>query len=193
MREGGVPSYLLIMADGNVTWVKLDLDIATFDPTPFLADIRSVEESGIELTTLATLGDTPEQRRSLYDLNAECLRDIPGRGEFHSWDEYQRVRFGSSSFDPIGVTLALDANQWVGMSSLSHREGYDYAFAEMTGTVRSHRGRGLATAMKVAGIAFARQLGMTNIRTVHHPGNAAMITLNRKLGFVDGAWDYPTN
>ncbi len=76
------------------------------------------------------------------------------------------------------------------MSGHSHRGGYDYAFAEMTGTVRSHRGRGIATAMKVAGIAFVRKLGVTNIRTVHHPGKA-MITLNRKLGFVDGAWDYP--
>ncbi len=179
------------MADGTVAWVKLELDLASFDPGRFGDDLRRVEDLGVVLTTLANLGDTPRRRQRLYELNAELSADIPGRGEFHSWEEYQRVRLEAPSFTPAGVTLAIDAGRWLGMSALSHRGGLDYAFSDMTGTVRSHRGRGIATAMKVAGIAFAREIGVTTIRTVHHPQNEAMIRLNRKLGYTDGTWDYP--
>ncbi|MCP3939752.1 MAG: hypothetical protein GY708_30795 [Actinomycetia bacterium] len=77
------------------------------------------------------------------------------------------------------------------MSAMSHRPENDYAFSEMTGVVRRYRGRGNALAMKVAGMAFIRDLGVSTVRTVHHPRNKAMINLNRKLGYVDATWSYP--
>ncbi len=102
------------------------------------------------------------------------------------------MRLEADSFDPAGVFLAVADGRWVGMSGVSHREGVDYGFVEMTGTIREFRGRGVAITTKVAGIAFARGLGLSTLRTVHHPDNAAMISLNRRLGFIDAHWDYPT-
>lgn len=177
---------------GAVEWVKLELDVSAFDPSCFAADARRVEDSGVRVTTLFELGDTPEHRRKLFELNAECSADIPSRGEFHTWEEYQELRLAAPSFLSRGVTLALDGERWVGMSALSHRAGYGYAFHDMTGTIRSHRGRGIATAMKITVVEFARQLGVGTIRTVHHPGNVRMIRLNRRIGYVDADWDYPT-
>lgn len=172
-------------------WVKLELDVVSFDPDRFADVVQRVADAGVALSTLTEEGDTPLDRRRLNELNAECSADIPGRGAFHTWEEYQRVRLGSPSFDPDGAVLALHSGRWVGMSALPHRDGYDYAFSDMTGTVRSHRGRGIATAMKVAGVDFARRIGVASIRTVHHPDNTAMIRLNRWLGYQDGHWDYP--
>ena len=175
-----------------VDWIKLELDVASFESERFQTDVQRVTTSGIALTSLKEVGNTTDNQYRLYELNAECSADIPGRGDFHSWDEYQRIRLEARSFDPAGVMLALDGEQWIGMSGLSHRRDVEYGFAEMTGTVRSHRGRGIATALKVRGIAFARDLNLSSIRTVHHPGNDAMIRLNRRLGFIDATWDYPS-
>jgi mycothiol synthase len=46
------------------------------------------------------------------------------------------------------------------------------------------RGRGIATALKVRAIEMARARGMTRIQTENHQDNAAMLTVNRRLGFV---------
>ena len=99
------------------------------------------------------------------------------------------------SFDPKCVLLAVDGADLVGMASLSvHRKpksGEPHLFSEMTGVVRRWRRKGLATALKLHSIELAKGTGLETIRTVHHPGNTAMIALNRKLGFVDGLWEYP--
>ena len=173
-------------------WTRLELDVSSFAPARFTKEVDRVVDQGIVLTSLQQLGNTTANQHRLYKLNAQCSADIPGRGEFHSWAEYQRLRIDTPSFDPAGVTIALDGKEWVGLSGLSHRHNVAYGFAEMTGTVRSHRRRGIAIAMKLRGIALARSLELLTIRTVHHPENAAMIALNRRLGFVDATWEYPT-
>jgi RimJ/RimL family protein N-acetyltransferase len=173
-------------------WIKLELDVASFASDEFQIGVERVLHGGIVLTSLQELGNTTENQYRLFELNAECSADIPARGKFHTWQEYKRVRIETDSFDPAGVILALDGARWVGLSGLSHRDGVEYGFAEMTGTVRSHRRRGIATAMKVRGIGLASDLNLATIRTVHHPANAAMIGLNRRLGFIDATWDYPT-
>jgi RimJ/RimL family protein N-acetyltransferase len=176
----------------GIEWVRLEIDVAGFDSTPFAPILSGVAASGIRLTTLTALGDTADQRRRLYDLNAECSADIPDRGTFHTWDEYQRVRFANPSFRAGYVTLALDEDAWVGMSAMSYRDGYDFAIIGMTGVVRSHRRRDIALAMKVFGMNLIDTFGVRKVRAVHHPRSRAMISLNRKLGYVDATWsDHP--
>jgi RimJ/RimL family protein N-acetyltransferase len=68
-------------------------------------------------------------------------------------------------------------------TSLHHAEGY--AFSEMTGVLRGHRGQGISLAMKLRAISYARSRGMHRLRAFHHPGNAAAISMNRRLGFTD--------
>jgi RimJ/RimL family protein N-acetyltransferase len=50
--------------------------------------------------------------------------------------------------------------------------------------LRAYRGRSLALALKLRGIAYARSRGMAEIQTVNDMANAPMLALNRKLGFV---------
>jgi RimJ/RimL family protein N-acetyltransferase/N-acetylglutamate synthase-like GNAT family acetyltransferase len=52
-----------------------------------------------------------------------------------------------------------------------------------TGTVRAHRGRGLATAAKQRTLRTAAARGVTRVTTSIAEGNAAMRAINRKLGF----------
>jgi GNAT superfamily N-acetyltransferase len=52
-----------------------------------------------------------------------------------------------------------------------------------TGTVREHRGRGLATAVKRSALRTAAERGVTRVTTSNAEENAAMRAINRKLGF----------
>jgi RimJ/RimL family protein N-acetyltransferase/N-acetylglutamate synthase-like GNAT family acetyltransferase len=52
-----------------------------------------------------------------------------------------------------------------------------------TGTVRAHRGRGLATAAKQRTLRTAAARGITRVTTSVAEENAAMRAINRKLGF----------
>jgi RimJ/RimL family protein N-acetyltransferase/N-acetylglutamate synthase-like GNAT family acetyltransferase len=52
-----------------------------------------------------------------------------------------------------------------------------------TGTVREHRGRGLATAAKRRALRAAAERGVTRVTTSNAEENVAMRAINRKLGF----------
>ncbi|MQS11667.1 hypothetical protein F7Q99_05025 [Streptomyces kaniharaensis] len=65
------------------------------------------------------------------------------------------------------------------------RPGGGEAWSEMTGVLRSHRGRGTSMAMKLLAIDYARTAGARWVRTIHHPANTSVITLNRRLGFIE--------
>lgn len=174
----------------TVDWVRLELDPVTFDHDRFAPAVDRVRSTGISLTTLADLGDTDDNRHRLYELNKTCSADIPNRGEFHTWDEYRRVRLDVAWFTAAGAVLALDGDEWVGMSVISDHAERGFAFQEMTGVVRSHRRRGLALAMKAVGIGFPTSLGVRQIRTIMHPDNHPIIGLNRLIGYVDaGDWN----
>ncbi|WP_285564086.1 MULTISPECIES: GNAT family N-acetyltransferase [unclassified Streptomyces] len=168
------------MAD---TWVRLELDLAAFDTDRFERHVTKCRDEGIRLTTLADLGDTPEHRRALYALNKECSADIPERGEFFSYEEFCTRRFDTPSYDPRGVVIALDGDEWIGMAATSNHG--DFLFNEMTGVRAAHRGRGISLAMKTFGMRFAAESGVRRIRTFHHPANDSAIGMNRTLGYAD--------
>jgi mycothiol synthase len=81
------------------------------------------------------------------------------------------------------VTLvALDGGRVVGAAALHHRTD-GLAEHGLTAVLRSHRGRGLATALKRALIHWAAQNGYRELTTWTQDGNAAMQAVNLKLGY----------
>ena len=160
------------------------LDVAGFKARPFLHHITQNEATGIQFTTLAALGDTPENRRLLYELNKTCSADIPGRGTFFTFAEYEKVRFENPAYRPAGVILALDDATWVGMSAATLHGNENFVFNEMTGVIRPYRGRGIALALKLLVVRFARAVGAESIRTFNDAQNAPMLGVNERLGYV---------
>ncbi|MEU1309079.1 GNAT family N-acetyltransferase [Streptomyces cinnamoneus] len=170
-------------------WVKLELDVTAFDASRFEGHLERCRDAGIRLTTLADLGDGPRQRRALYELNKECSADIPDRGAFYTFDEYLAHRIDVPSYDPRGVVIALDGDDWCGLSATSDWRSHGFAFNEMTGVRAAYRGRGISLAMKTFGMGFAGLCGVDRVRTIHHPANTGAIAMNRRLGYADADWD----
>jgi RimJ/RimL family protein N-acetyltransferase len=79
-------------------------------------------------------------------------------------------------------TAVLAADGSVAAFSFLMRGG-DRATHGFTGTVRAHRGRGLATAAKRRTLRAAAEHGVTRVTTSNAEENAAMRKINRNLGF----------
>ncbi|MGW0181647.1 N-acetyltransferase family protein [Nocardia sp. NPDC003345] len=170
-----------------VDWVRLRLDTEKFDGSKFASPRDEAGLTGMVFTTIAELGDTAEHHRALYELNKTCSADIPGRGEFYSYPDYITHRIAAPGYDPNGVILAIHEGRWVGMAATSLHPADAVAFSEMTGVLRTFRGRKLSLALKVRAIRFVRDAGYRWLVAYHHPANTAAIAMNRRLGFEDYA------
>ena len=160
-----------------------ELVILSFDERPFTHYLSNAEAGGYRFTSLAELGDTSENRRKLYELNKTCSADIPGRGPFFTFEEYCQRRFESPAYFANGVILALQDEQWVGMSAATYHQSGNFVFNEMTGVLPAHRRRGLAAALKLLAIGFAQAMGADMVRTFNDAENIGMLTVNQQLGY----------
>jgi GNAT superfamily N-acetyltransferase len=162
------------------------LDVIAFDPAPFDGKVASVEASSIEIRSLAEVAATdPDWKRKLWDLEWELLQDVPSPEPLtrQTFENFEERELGHPGFNPDALFIALDAGRWVGTSGLWMAEGdLEKLYTGLTGVVRSHRRRGLATAMKVRGIAFAQAYGARIIETDNEENNP-MYDLNLQLGF----------
>ncbi len=90
---------------------------------------------------------------------------------------------GGPWFDANAWALAKDGERWVGLSVLYIVSGKpDMLSSGLTGVIRPYRRQGIATALKLRNIAFARQYGAKTIETTNEENNP-MYLLNRWLGF----------
>lgn len=161
------------------------LDLASFDETRFAGVIERVEVSGLRLTSLAELGETAENQHRLYELNRRVVLDIPGHEQaYRPFEQFQRDVFESSWYRADGQFVALDGERWIGMSSVGYFESSNSMYNMITGVDRDYRGRGIALALKLLVVRYARRSGAVYISTNNDSENAPMLAVNRKLGYV---------
>lgn len=157
------------------------LDLAAFDPARFADAARRVEEQGLRLLTYAEWGDSPHNRHGLYALEQAARASQPFRevgpylpAPFETWEKE------FAGWDPETIFLAVAAPGGVLVGVVTGLEWY------FTGVHPDWRGRGIATALKVRCLSEAKRRGVTVMETENHEENAAMLAVNRKLGFVFG-------
>lgn len=168
--------------------VESRLDVASFDPAPFAEVVGRLEVQGVTITTMAEdLAGGHDRFATVYDLYVSTNSDQasldpvtpPPLEEFVS----------DVTFEPRGMLdawfLALAGDRLVGVSTLE-RLGFSTDTLETgyTGVDREHRGRGIALALKVRAIAYARDNGYRFIQTDSSSTNDRMLAINAALGFV---------
>jgi mycothiol synthase len=167
-------------------YVVSHLDVPTFDPALFAGIVARVEKLGIQilpLTEVATIDD--DWKRKLWELEWELTQDVssPEPLTALSFENWEKQTLESPGFAPDGQYIALDRGRWVGMSALWTAQGEpEKLYTGLTGVVRSHRRKGIATALKVHGLGFARRYGAKVVETDNEENNP-MYLLNVKLGF----------
>ena len=129
---------------------------------------------GIELAEL-----DESRHEAAYEVWAECFPDMPVLPPIPapSYEEWLEEEV------PGPVTfVALDAGRVVGAAALLERVD-GLAEHGLTAVRRSHRGRGIATALKQALIHWSAEHGFRELTTWTQDGNAAMQAVNLKLGY----------
>jgi len=162
------------------------LDVSAFDPTPYEGLGDKLRAQGIEIKTFRQLEGEPERDRQVYDMEWVLLEDVPDSADLTQvpYDRWHQDIIESSLFLQEGYFVAIDGGEYVGMSNLWESRASEALNTGLTGVARSHRRRGIATALKVRAIAYARAHGPPVIKTGNEVNNRAMLSINERLGFV---------
>jgi len=150
-------------------YVVSELDVAAA-PEP--------EPAGRPLTTFALRPDLGPQ---LYEIACESYPDQPGREDtrmppydvWRSWglDPHERGAF----------FIAIDGDRALGYGYLE--VAGDAGYHGFTAVARAARGRGVATAIKRAQVAWAKANGLATLRTANEVRLRQMLALNERLGY----------
>jgi RimJ/RimL family protein N-acetyltransferase len=133
---------------------------------------------GYRLVPMSEVG--PE---AAFEAVREAALDEPTPTPHDAFDLDDWVReWDEPNNDHESSTAVLDEEGHVVAFSFLLTAG-DRASHGFTGTMRDHRGRGLATAAKRRALRAAAERGVTRVTTSNAEENAAMRAINRKLGF----------
>jgi mycothiol synthase len=160
------------------------LDVRTASTEPGQRAAERLAREGIRLATLAELGDDDEELlQQIYALDSETHADVPGWEDLAPtpFAEWRRLR-AEEGEQPDRVWLALAGETVVGLATLLQQHT-DSAYAGYTAVARTHRGRGIARALKHAQVEWARRHGISSLFTENDVQNAPMLRVNTELGY----------
>ncbi len=168
------------------------LHLATYDASQFAGAIEKAESHGITILSYADVPDTEANRQKLYELARVIERDMPRRDtdpyEDQPYDSWVKM-FGRPEWDPKAMILADWNGEWIGLTQLAFQESTNIGQTWITGVLKDHRGKGIATALKVRVMEAAQARGCPTVTTDNHEDNGPMLAINRKMGFVpDPPW-----
>ena len=131
---------------------------------------------------IASRVEEPDRLDEMYGVAVQADEDIPGSTGVQTFEQWRAHEIDKPNRRPELCFLALAGDEVVGYAAL--QVFGDEAFHGLTATRRDWRRRGVATALKRAEIAAAKQAGFRRLLTESEERNEPMRRLNEKLGFV---------
>jgi mycothiol synthase len=167
-----------------------DINIPTFDASPY-AHLRSeLEQQGIEILNLEQILTQEGAAQKYYQLHTEVENDVPRAYPVteRGFEDFAKWNLDNPKVLPKGTFIAVQNNQMIGVSQLSKTDG-GHLNIGLTGVRREARGKHIALALKVACLEWAKANQYPEIRTWNDSNNTPILALNTKLGFVQcPAW-----
>ncbi|GAC1629405.1 MAG: hypothetical protein NVS4B2_11500 [Chloroflexota bacterium] len=146
---------------------------------------RQVEKHNIRIATMAEIGlENLEFLHALHRMSDDSERDMPRTESYAGmpFDAWYRDMFETTGTSLDAFWVALDDDLPVGLVVLTTRQG-GWADNHYTGVARSHRGRGIARALKYHTVEWAQQHGIQSIITGNDATNKPMLAINIDLGY----------
>lgn len=166
---------------------RSELKPAEFDSTPFAGYPDRIAEHGLVVKPLAEIiPNDPDWQTKLWELEWILEQDEPTPDEpkKQPFDQYVKETLEDPQFRPESWFMALDGDRFAGMSCLWPDKMKPHLIhTGWTGVDRPYRKKGVAIAMKLAAIAYAKaNPEITTIQTDNHETNW-MYQINLRLGF----------
>jgi GNAT superfamily N-acetyltransferase len=161
------------------------LDLTTFNPDIFMDDLLRVGSLGITIKTLTELNNDPERDAKLYELHVRRREEaMDGSKPLPSLEQWRERFWHTPRLLPNGFCVAIDGEKYIGQSNdlasgIPTELEYGY-----TGVLRAYRNQGIARAMKLYVLRWAKIHGYTLARSWSNSRNEPMIRVNLHLGFV---------
>ena len=168
------------------------ISVPSFDPSPFEDPDATASRVGVRFETYAELmrehaADVEAFQRAMYPALWAMARDVPSATPMPEapppFELVQRLFFGGPGIDPETSIFALRAGEVVGLTITTLKET-GTAYTNFTGVKRSERGNGIALALKLRALRALKERGAKLFGTTNDEQNAAMRSINRKLGYV---------
>lgn len=163
------------------------LDVTYFDSTPFESLEPQLNAQGIFIKTIRELESDPHRDRKIFELYYEVEADVPHEGEgetkpaFEDWVEWG---LHDSSILPDAYLIAVHGENYVGLRELGSYSDPEVLMGGLLGVRREYRQRGIALALQLRNIAYARAHGYRLLKDCTAIQNAPMQALFNKLGFA---------
>ena len=163
------------------------LDVNAFDASPFESKVKRFKDSEIEIIDSVELKRRePENwQRILHGLCRVLDADIPNPDsiEEEPLELFVKGELEHPTFMPEGWLVALDGGDYIGITMLRKDSmNPKKLWTGLTGTLRSHRRKGIATVLKLHAIDIAKRYGASVIETDNEENNP-MFQINLQLGF----------
>ena len=163
-----------------------ELEVDAFNPAPYQGLSHQLASQGVHVRSIAQLkAMEPQWKQRLHELINEVLEDVPSPDPItmESFEQFDQQRLNSPRFLPEGYFVAMEGERMVGLSALWKNEVDPHKLhTGLTGVRRSHRRRGICTALKVRAIQYAKAYGAKVIETDNEEHNP-MFQINLQLGF----------
>lgn len=189
-REDFAPANHILQKHGfaeEMRFWESRLAVAPFDPSPWAGHEEQVRARGVEVVTLRQLMDEGDGYiRPLYEAWSEMIRDVPSPDEHTpiTMEQWVKGALENHSLLPEGYFIARHQGEIAGVSQLWTGAEPDVLYTGLTATRRAYRRMGIALALKLRAIAFAKERGARELRTGNETRNRPMLSINEALGFV---------
>ncbi len=164
-----------------------ELAVSTFDASRFANSNAKMSEQGITIINLTELAKIEANwKQKVWEMRWPIRQDIPSSEEKKpiSFEQWHRYVLDSPTHDPAGYIVAIAPDgEYIGWSNVETSEADpSKLYTSVTGIKRAWRRKGVATALKLAIIDYAKATGVTRIVTENEENNP-MYDLNMALGF----------
>ncbi|WP_238152976.1 GNAT family N-acetyltransferase [Kribbella speibonae] len=129
--------------------------------------------------------------RQVYDAEVQVRDDDPsGLSGGPAYEEWVRTTWSNPDNRYDLSVAVLDGDRVLSFVTTTADPDRKLIWSNLTGTIPSARGRGLAKVVKSVALARAREAGFTVASTGNDAANEPMLAVNRWLGYREtgGAW-----
>jgi GNAT superfamily N-acetyltransferase len=165
---------------------EMVLDLPSFEGGRHQEFIERVEDHGLRIRSMAEWMAEGDIGQAFHEFFRDVRQDVPRSEPVSdlSFEEFSDFVLDAPDLIREGTFFVFDGDVPVAMTMSWHAGDPPELHTGLTATTRSHRGRGLATALKVSALSWGQADGRVRAVTDNDINNVEMLAVNTKLGYV---------